>query len=96
VIIRVSGDVEGDVDVGGVDGGWDGRLWAWGWRMAPLGNGTTGIGTNCEPGGGPLSAEGGTWRNRLLSPSRNWDAKLWHADRSLATRNKNTAIWNLI
>jgi hypothetical protein len=28
--------------------------------MAPLGNGTTAIGTNCEPGGGPLSVDGVT------------------------------------
>lgn len=39
---------------GGGDGGRDGR------RMAPLGKGTTTIGTDCKPGGGPLSVDGET------------------------------------
>lgn len=48
-----SGAVLVVVVVGG-GGGRDGR------RMAPLGKGTTAIGTDCEPRGGPLSVEGVT------------------------------------
>jgi len=52
-----SGAVVGVVVVfggGGGGGGRDGR------HMAPLGKGTTAIGTESEPGGGPLSVDGVT------------------------------------
>jgi len=42
---------------GGGGGGGGGRD---GWRMAPLGKGTTAIGTDCKSGGGPLSVDGVT------------------------------------
>jgi hypothetical protein len=65
--------------------------------MAPLGKGTTAIGTDCEPGGGPLSVDDVTWRRSQLSPSRSGDVELKpdplsHLSRSVAVRHANSAI----
>ena len=58
VMTGVCGGVgSGAVVVIVVVGGGGGRA---GWRMAPLGKGTTAIGTDCKPGGGPLSVDGVT------------------------------------
>ena len=80
--------VDGD---GGGGGGRDG------WRMAPLGRGTTAIGTDCEPGGGPLSVDDVTCRTSQLLPSRSGDMELTpyplsHLARSVAVRHANSAI----
>jgi hypothetical protein len=69
-------------------------------RMSPLGNGTTVIGRNCAPGGGPLSVDGVTWRKRKLSPSGSKSVELnpdplVHVARSVAVRNANSAAWNI-
>ena len=94
VVVVVGGG--GGSGGGGGGGGGDGGGGSDGRRMAPLGKGTTAIGMDCEPGGGPLSVDAVTSRKSQLSPSRNRVVELTpdphsHLAGSVAVRNANSA-----